>query len=586
MNFSVRARCLISFMLLTCMALGVVAVYLEQTLGEWSDTHVLSELRRYALSGRALIEAQETPLTSESVDAMANLLGQDLTVRVTFIAADGMVLGDSQLDGADLLAMENHANRPEVLAAWQEGFGQNKHYSTSLSRPMLYVAIPFHNISGTSGVVRTAISLQDVQAIHTRLDWALFIGGLIFIAVWIPMSNLTARWTFQPLRFIAAQVHHMVRGSRISRFPVLGNDTLAGLADSLNQLAEEKEDMLTLLARQQSKMSAVLQSMSEGVIVIDSQQRITLMNRSAIDLLQTQESWHEQSLQQLLPAPIVAILPQESGAPLSPPHCEFELPGPPDRRILAFITPLQDHPGSLIVLRDVTERRRLDRIQREFVANVSHELRTPISIIQANAQTLLDGGLDDPEYSRILTAALERNATRLGKIIADLLELSRLEAKQDSVPLTSLPLLPLVREAVELVQEKSEEKRQRITIHIPENTIIRANADLLHRILANFLDNAIKYTPEEGHLLLQYRRHHDRDRLELIDNGQGIASHHREQIFERFYRVDPGQNRHMGGTGLGLAIAKHLAERMGLQVGVEEVQPHGSLFWLSLSTNE
>ncbi|WP_130471326.1 sensor histidine kinase [Candidatus Magnetaquicoccus inordinatus] len=583
MNFSVRARCVLSFLLLTSVAMGIVAIYLEQTLGEWSDAHVLTELRRYAETARAMVEAHEEFPSNEYVDHLANLLGQDHSVRVTFISADGSVMGDSILDGVDLLAMENHANRPEVLAAWQEGFGVNKHFSTTLSMPMLYVAIPFHHVLGKSGIVRTAISLQDVQAIHTRLDWALFISSLLFIAVWIPMSNLSARWTFQPLRFVAQQVQNIVRGTHAPPLPVHGNDALAGLASSLNLLAEEKEDMLIRLARQQEKMSAVLQSMSEGVIAIDSAQQITLMNRSAIELLQVGEAWQGMAIAQALPAPVLALLPGADAAetPVAP-SCEFILPGRSSRQILAFITPLHDHPGSLIVLRDVTERRRLDRIQREFVANVSHELRTPISIIQANAQTLRDGALEDPEYSRILTNALERNAQRLGKIITDLLELSRLEANQDPVPLTPLPLLPLVQEAVDLVLENAEEKRLSVQVAIDEAAVYEINADLVHRVLANFLDNAIKYTPEGGNLRVQLRRQGELQRLELLDDGEGIAAQHREHIFERFYRVDPGQNRHMGGTGLGLAIAKHLAERMGLQVGVEEVQPHGSLFWLSL----
>jgi two-component system phosphate regulon sensor histidine kinase PhoR len=446
---------------------------------------------------------------------------------------------------------------------------------------MLYVALPFHHIHGSSGVVRTAISLHDVQAIHTRLDWALFIGGLLFIAIWIPMSNLSTRWTFQPLRFIAAQVQSMVRGTQTSRLPVHGNDTLAGLATSLNLLAEEKKGMQTLLSHQQEQMTTVLQSMSEGVIAIDSQHQITLMNRSAIELLQLRENGLGRPVQQALPAPVIAALPLDTRSDCLQPHQEFTLPGTPDRQILAFITPLHGHPGSLIVLRDVTERRRLDRIQREFVANVSHELRTPISIIQASAQTLRDSALEDPEYSRILTAALERNAHRLGKIISDLLELSRMEANQDRIALNPLPLLPLVEEAVELIQDNATEKEITIQIAIAEPSIVLTHPDLLHRILANFLDNAIKYTPAGGHLLVQFRPQGARQRLEVIDDGHGIAAHHREHIFDRFYRVDPGQNRHMGGTGLGLAIVKHLAERLGAEVGVEEVQPHGSLFWLA-----
>ncbi|MEO5339512.1 MAG: ATP-binding protein [Magnetococcus sp. MYC-9] len=584
MTFDIRGKYILSFLLLLLVTILVADLYLEYALGEWLESQLVAGLRRHANTGRTLVEAQEPPLTMEKLEPLVRLLGRDPELRITLVAADGQVLGDSQRDDETLRAMENHGHRPEVVAAMQEGFGQDKRYSSTLSKVMLYVAVPFHHPQGIHGVVRVAVGLESVQAVQHRLHWVLAVAGLIAIVTALLLSGFSAHWATHSQRHVIAYARGIARSTRAPRIEIHANDAMAELASSLNLLAEEKDETLARLSEQQSKMAAVLQSMGEGVIALDGQQCITLMNRSVLELLGLNAPLLGQPAASLLPAQAIAELGlSRVPLPVQPFSTEFDLEVPPSRRVMAVMTPLHEHQGHVIVLRDVTEKRRLDLVRRDFVANVSHELRTPVSVMQANAQTLLDGALEDPRYSRLLVDAMERNATRLARIIADLLDLSRLDANQLVMERHMFHLLPIVQEVVELLRRNANEKQITLQVEVAPEQTVYADTEALRRILTNFLDNGIKYVP--NHALIQVRacERPGGVRLEVVDNGPGIAPQHRDRLFERFYRVDSGRSRKMGGTGLGLAIVKHLAENMGEQVGMEAVEPKGSLFWVTLS---
>ncbi|MBF0400276.1 MAG: PAS domain-containing protein [Magnetococcales bacterium] len=585
MALDIRGKYILSFLLLVFAAILTADIYLEYALGDWLESQLVAELRRHAMVGRAFVESQETPLTMERLDPLANLLGQDPEIRVSLIGEDGVVLGDSQRQGEALRTMENHGKRPEVVTAMRDGFGQSKHYSATLSRSMLYVAVSFHHPLGERGVVRVAIAIESVESINNRLNLALFVAGLIAVITALSLGGFSAHWATNTQRYIMACAQRMVHSAAAPRIQVHANDAMAGLASSLNLLAAEKHETLALLSEQKSQLATVLQSMTEGVIALDRAGRVTLMNRSVLELLGLSSPSIGQPIAALLPAYVVAELRLAlEPLPMQPFSVEFDWDGVVLQRVVAVMTPLYEHEGHLIVLRDVTERRRLDLMRRDFVANVSHELRTPVSIIQANAQTLLDGALEEQGYNRVLVDAVERNASRLAQIISDLLELSRLEANQFAMELEHFYLLPVVQEVVALIQTAADDKQIAIQVEILPDLRVYADTEVVRRILSNFLDNAVKYIPTQSRIVVRSTPCQGRIRLEVVDNGAGIAPQHWGRLFERFYRVDSGRSRKMGGTGLGLAIVRHLAEKMGEKVGMEDVKPHGSLFWVTLST--
>jgi two-component system phosphate regulon sensor histidine kinase PhoR len=261
---------------------------------------------------------------------------------------------------------------------------------------------------------------------------------------------------------------------------------------------------------------------------------------------------------------------------------ELTVEGKTPRRVLARAMPLRSTGGTVIAMHDVTEMRRLETIRKDFVANVSHELRTPVSIIRANAETLLDGALEDPERARSFVEALHRNSERLSRIISDLLDLSRVEAGRYQFEMINVPLDHAVERAAEAVEPKADHRNVAIEVSVPEGVSAWADAKALDQILLNLLDNSIKYTPEGGHVSVRVEERAGLVRVEVQDDGPGIKPEHRARIFERFYRIDPGRSRDMGGTGLGLAIVKHFVESMGGRVGVEPAFPRGSIFWITL----
>jgi two-component system phosphate regulon sensor histidine kinase PhoR len=240
----------------------------------------------------------------------------------------------------------------------------------------------------------------------------------------------------------------------------------------------------------------------------------------------------------------------------------------------------------VLLLEDVTAMRRLETVRRDFVANVSHELRTPVAVIRANAETLIAGAKDDPQMSAKLIDGLHRNAERLARIIADLLDLSRLDAGQYRLELAPVSVHGVTEQSMTAVEPQAAARQVTVAIAVPDELLVRADPKALDQILVNLIDNAIKYTREGGHVRVEARAESTDGagtiRIDVRDDGPGISAKHRERVFERFYRADPSRSREAGGTGLGLSIVKHLVESMGGDVGVEPNTPSGSVFWLRL----
>jgi two-component system phosphate regulon sensor histidine kinase PhoR len=236
----------------------------------------------------------------------------------------------------------------------------------------------------------------------------------------------------------------------------------------------------------------------------------------------------------------------------------------------------------VLLLEDVTAMRRLETVRRDFVANVSHELRTPVAVIRANAETLIAGAKDDPQMGPKLIDGLHRNAERLARILADLLDLSRLDAGQYRLEVAPVTVRSVTEQSLSAVETPAQKRGVTVEVSVPETLSVKADAKALDQILVNLIDNAVKYTKPEGHVWVEAKELGDKVRIEVRDDGPGIADKHRERVFERFYRADPSRSRDAGGTGLGLSIVKHLVESMGGAVGVEPNAPSGSIFWLQL----
>lgn len=319
----------------------------------------------------------------------------------------------------------------------------------------------------------------------------------------------------------------------------------------------------------------VLDGIDAGVVVVDKAGIIQHINRFAIELLSGRPDTTYDSLEALPFGPDLMAM-------MAGPTNAHELNLGDDRATQVRIARRNDMGQTVFVLHEITELKRLELMRSDFVANVSHELRTPVSVIRANAETLLDGALEDLDDARNFVSAIHRNSERISNLVADLLDLARIESGSTAVASQPVDLMEVVARTIGSVRTLAEGLN--ITIHdtMDDSVFCMADEDALEQVLTNLIENAVKYGREEGNIWVRSYATPGRIRVEVIDDGLGIESVHRTRLFERFYRVDKGRSRSSGGTGLGLSIVKHLVNNMGGQVGMEPNRPTGSVFWITL----
>jgi two-component system phosphate regulon sensor histidine kinase PhoR len=500
-------------------------------------------------------------------------------VRLSIIHKSGVVLADSRVQRGALAELENHGGRAEVKAALagQDGFAQRK--SATLKSPMLYVATPLP----PNAVLRLSIPLNQVDQVLATLRWGLLILAGLGLLVALAMTQLSAQLYARALSRLVRKTKAAAAGKGDGKIQWESKDEMGRLARSFNKLMGSLDDTMADLDQERSRLKVILRGMREGLIAVDEDQVITLANPAAMNFLDATEDPRGRSLIEVSRNPHLmdVIASAENGQAN---EAEFELGREEKRQIHAFAAPLGEGAGCVVVLRDVTNVRRLEGMRRDFVANVSHELRTPISVIRANAETLLDGGLNDEARRERFVGAIGRQAERLSQLIADLLDLSRIEAGQVGLKLERLSLGELIQAACDTVADTAAKKDIALSTGVPDGTWVLADEGALKQVLINLVDNAVKYTPEKGAVEISAREETGGDQIaiEVSDTGPGIEPHLRERIFERFYRVDPGRSREMGGTGLGLSIVKHLVEGMGGSIFVEGRRPRGSRFVVRL----
>jgi len=353
-------------------------------------------------------------------------------------------------------------------------------------------------------------------------------------------------------------------------------DELRELTEWINFLAEDADRSHRALARERMLLAAVADGLTQGVIAVDSEHRIELLNDAARKMLGVTSSPVGEPLIDFVRVPELFDLIDSDVAATA----EVQLPNTP--RALIRTARKWGGDGRVLLLEDVTTVRRLETVRRDFVANVSHELRTPVAVIRANAETLMAGAKDDPAIAGKLIDGLHRNAERLARILADLLDLSRLDAGVYRLELADVSIKPVIEQSLSAVEPQVAQRNVTVAVDIPGELAVRADPKALDHILVNLIDNGVKYGRPDGKVWVEARRDGDAVRIDVRDDGPGIADKHRARVFERFYRADPSRSREAGGTGLGLSIVKHLVESMDGEVGVEPNLPQGSIFWLRL----
>jgi two-component system phosphate regulon sensor histidine kinase PhoR len=411
-------------------------------------------------------------------------------------------------------------------------------------------------------------------------------AGVLALAL-IFMSALTRRVS-AAVGELTQAARRMTEGDLTVRTRLSGDDDLAELGEALDRLAVGLGASLGALRAERDLQKRILEAMHEGVVVVDRDGRIALVNPALrAMLLLGADAVGKLLIETVRHAQLDTMLDEAREAPDDHP-VEIELPGLKPRRVLVQAAPLSgEEEGLLFVFVDVTELRRLESLRRDFVANASHELRTPIAAVRSATETLRSGALDDPVAAIRFLDIIERNAQRLQSLVEDMLELSKLESNEFKLKRERVELGRVVPIVLALFRERAEKKGVRLVAELPPALpAVEGDARALEHVLSNLVDNAVKYCPSGSRILVRASREEARVRLVVTDTGPGIAPEHLQRVFERFYRVDAGRSRELGGTGLGLSIVKHMVEAMRGKVAVESAVGRGSTFTVSLPSSE
>jgi two-component system phosphate regulon sensor histidine kinase PhoR len=486
--------------------------------------------------------------------------------RFTVIDSDGVVLADSHADAA---TMENHADRPEVAAALAGGAGQEVRASETTGFEQLYVAVPARD----GGALRLSSSTGDIAAATWPIRRSIILGSIVVGLLGLLLALWMTRRMAQPINRLTTQTRALTGEEGDNKLARSSVREIDELTLAITELDAASNARIRDARRSSSTLEVVLEALPQGTVLLDEEDLVVYANPSAKTLLGAIPS----TLAGLVPFSFQDLVQEAraSGEQIT----TLAEHGKPPRVLRGIATPFADDGRVLLVAVDITERERAASVRRDFVANASHELKTPVSAIIASSEALQlaveRGDASAVDFAR----QIEGSATQLDRLVADLLDLSRLE--RDEPELEPLSLGHIVREEVERVRHNAEEGGIEVTVDLAEVQIAGSRRDVAIAV-RNLLDNAIGYTPAGGKIGAELEKVGQEAVLRIIDTGEGIPTRDIERVFERFYRVDSARSRATGGTGLGLAIVKHVVEGHGGSVTVESELGAGSVFTVRL----
>lgn len=576
-----------SYLLITIIAVIALAWWAMEAQDAFYYQQTAQDLKARA----QLVEEQVRSLIAEedyaAVAELAREFGQRTSTRITIILPDGLVIGDTDEDPA---VMDNHATRPEILEAKEQGFGTAVRFSNTLKKRMMYTAILSEGQEELVAVVRTAVPIAFIEEAKEALRLRMVLGGFVVAVLAAAVSLLVSHRITRPLEHLRRGAQRFARGNLSSRLAVPDSEEIGELAEAMNEMAAQLYQRINTITKQRQEQEAVLSSMVEGVMAVDPDDRIINLNRAAADLMGVQlesvigltvpEAVRNTKLQQVIDETLQTRQTVQDEVIFSW--------GEQERLVQVSASILRDAEGrgigAVVVLNDITQLRKLENVRREFVANVSHELKTPITSIKGSVETLLDGAIEDSNDARTFLRMIARQGDRLHQIVEDLLSLSRIEreSEQEEISLEPGRVCDVLQAAVASCYAKSQEVGVVVELECPEDLTIDLNAHLLEQGVINLIDNALKYSEAGRKVTVRSRREGTNVLIEVSDQGCGIDPKHLERLFERFYRVDKARSRRMGGTGLGLAIVKHIALAHRGRVSVDSTVGQGSTFTIHL----
>lgn len=575
----------VTFVLSCVVATILISLYFY--LDHTFKAHTYQRIKTVLAQEISLVKVYLDELSSDAdFDVVADDLGKKLSSRVTVIGRDGTVLGDSLFEKDKLSGLENHLSRPEVHDALKNGHGESQRLSYSAGKSMLYFATVFGD-SRWGGIVRLAMPLTEIDAVSLHLQKFLWFALAISFVFAFLVSHFASVMITRPVARISCVASAIASGDFSQKLLLTQNDEISDLAKAVNFMSEQIQVRMQEVVKAKSRLEAVFLSMVEGVMVVNPDGRIMLINETLKKILrvdhQAQGRKPLEVIRNIEVHQIVEdVLKTSSG--VNGRELVFLLPEEKILRVCAAPV-LSDGKieGVVLVFHDITDLRRLEKVRKDFVANVSHEFRTPVTSIKGYAETLLDGAMDDEQNAKDFLKIIYSESDRLVKLVDDLLVLARYESGQFALNPQFSDVQKVLGWVLSGLAIQVKQSQVAVTSKIPEGLArVKIDESSLAQVLLNLIENAVKYNNPRGEVTISASEKSDGVEILVADTGLGIPAEDLPRIFERFYRVDKAHSRQISGTGLGLSIVKHIVESYGGIIRAESQLGSGSVFCLTL----
>jgi len=593
-------RILLFYIIVTPLLVIVLELYLSDVIKK----SYIAKLKESLIIQARLIAGQ-IPSLPDNLDDFCSRYKEKTGARVTIIDNSGKVLGDSD-EVSD--KMENHGGRPEVIDAGISGIGSATRFSNTVKKDLFYLAVAL-NGTGGKGFIRLSVPLDDVVTAVDSIRTRIIIASLLALFIVIVIGLLQTRSITKSIEDITSFSQDVTAGKSSKRLFLREKGELGELGNNISNMAQELDRRLKQAESEKAVIEAILDNMTDGLILADTKGRIVLSNAAIKNFFGIESGIEGKTLIEVFRKAELIDLIEGVVTGNEKISREIAVTYPKELYLMVNASPFCSYDrsgdilGVILTVHDITRLKKLEDIRKDFVANVSHEIRTPIAAIKGFSETLLEGALDDKENAQKFLETIRNNSERLNSLVSDLLTLSRIELGDVKIEKTDIIPESVIDAVFATLREKAEQKglylKKEISPGIQE---IRADRDRLIQILLNLVDNGIKFTEEGGVTVKvqiskpKIQNHEDKNsslvtdplstgdfvEISVEDTGIGIPRKHLNRIGERFYRVDRARSRDLGGTGLGLAIVKHLVKAHGWDMKIESAEGKGTTVRLIL----
>jgi two-component system phosphate regulon sensor histidine kinase PhoR len=567
----------VSLILITMLALGAyISSFVRQTYLNDLESKLAAEAR---LIGDVITPDLASAGSLPNLDAQAKYWDDILKARVTIIAPDGTVWGESQQDRA---TMTNHSDRPEVIQALATGEGSSIRYSQTLGIDMMYTAVTVLKNNVPLALVRVALPLQQVNANIASLQRVLIAVTVLVTVIALLLAVIIAGRISRPVRSLTQSAWKLASSDPVNQPITSSSDEIGQLAQVFNLMSTRMSGQINDLETERVTLDAVLQKMTDGVLIVDELGRVQLVNPAAIKIFSiTQPEPIGKPLIEVIRHHQPEEMWQRCRATGEAQQVDFEVGHRLSLQGIATSLSPAISGSTLLLFQDLTRQRQTEAMRRDFISNVSHELRTPLAALKALTETLQSGALEDPPAAHRFLEQMETEVDSLSLMVNELLELSRIESGRVPLNIEPTPPLDIVNPAVDRLRLQAERAGLTLSIECADDLpAVLVDATRVQQVVVNLLHNAIKFTPAGGQVTVNVTRQNQDVRFAISDTGIGIDAEDLPRIFERFYKVD--RSRATSGTGLGLAIARHLVEAHGGKIWAESEVGKGSTFYFTI----